>query len=126
MNKEQVKKQYSINAYVEDYFDTYVSEENYHYFPCKQLRSCSAWVYETDNFYLLRSYNTIIASISKQTGEFVDFLRYVYGYTSTSAQHIAKFRNDYRKYIKAYTIYYEIPWKRQKEFDKEIEEMLFK
>lgn len=60
-----------------------------------RLRSCSAWVYETTNYYFLRSYNTIIACIEKTTDTCYDVLRMVYGYTSTSAQHIAKFRRDY-------------------------------
>ena len=67
--------------------------------PVKQLRSCSACVHtcvleETGEVvYVLQSYRTIIAIISGNC--LYDFLRYVYGYTSTSAQHIAKFRNDY-------------------------------
>lgn len=71
---------------------------------CKQLRRCQAWVYEDDNYAVLRSYNTIIAFIDKRTNRFFDFLRYVYGYTATRAQHISKFRSDYRSLIKeAYT-----------------------
>ena len=61
----------------------------------KRLRSCSAEVYETADFYILRSYNTIIAAIEKSTDTCVDFLRKVYGYTATSAQHISKFQRDY-------------------------------
>lgn len=60
-----------------------------------RLRSCTAWIYETTNYYFLRSYNTIIAFIDKNTDTCYDVLRFVYGYTSTSAQHIAKFRRDY-------------------------------
>lgn len=61
----------------------------------KRLRRCTAWVFETENFYLLKSYDTIIAAIDKRSNVCVDVLRDVYGYTSTSAQHIAKFFNDY-------------------------------
>lgn len=60
-----------------------------------RLRSCTAWAYETSNYYFLRSYNTIIAFIDKTTDTCYDVLRLVYGYTSTSAQHIVKFRHDY-------------------------------
>ncbi|MBO5809376.1 MAG: hypothetical protein J6R32_00960 [Bacteroidales bacterium] len=60
-----------------------------------RLRSCTAWVYETTNYYLLKSYGTFIACIEKSSDTCVDVLRYEYGYTSTSAQHIAKFRHDY-------------------------------
>ena len=61
----------------------------------KRLRFCTAEVSETDNFYVLRSYNTLVAFIDKRTDTLYDVLRFVYGYTSTSAQHIAKFRHDY-------------------------------
>ena len=61
----------------------------------KRLRSCSAYVYDDENYYVLRSYNTIIAIIDTATDTLYDFLRLVYGYTSTSAQHIAKFDHDY-------------------------------
>ena len=78
--------------------------------PVKRLRSCSACVHtctlnETGEVvYVLQSYGTLIAIISGNT--LYDFLRYVYGYTSTSAQHIAKFRSDYLKsYILPYHEY---------------------
>lgn len=61
----------------------------------KQLRSCTALVYETSNYYFLQSYGTIIAFIDKATDTCYDVLRLVYGFTRTSAQHIAKFRHDY-------------------------------
>lgn len=61
----------------------------------KRLRSCQAYVYETPNFYVLRSYNTVVAIIEKKTDTCYDFLRGVYGYTNTSAQHISKFDHDY-------------------------------
>ena len=63
----------------------------------KQLRSCQAYVLETEHYYVLKSYNTIIACIDKKTDTLFDFLRMVYGYTSTSAQHISKFNKDYCK-----------------------------
>ena len=61
----------------------------------ERLRTCSAWVYQSENFRYLRSYNTIIACIDFRTGIGYDFLRLVYGYTSTSSQHISKFMHDY-------------------------------
>ena len=63
--------------------------------PWKRLRSCSAEVLETPSFFILRSYNTVVAVIDKSTGSTWDVLRMVYGFTHTSAQHIAKFSNDY-------------------------------
>ena len=62
-----------------------------------RLRTCTAWIYESDNYYFLQSYSTIIAYIDKATDTCTDILRMVYGYTATSAQHIAKFRRDYGK-----------------------------
>ena len=60
-----------------------------------RLRTCQAYVYETPSFYVLRSYNTVVAIIEKKTDTCYDFLRAVYGYTNTSAQHISKFDKDY-------------------------------
>ena len=60
----------------------------------ERLRSCSAEVWASDSYYILRSYNTIIAIIDRN-GNLYDFLRMVYGYTATSAQHISKFVRDY-------------------------------
>ena len=59
----------------------------------KRLYHCSAWYYNTENFYILKSYRTVIAIYDKTNNNFYDFLRAVYGYTSTSCQHIAKMRN---------------------------------
>lgn len=60
-----------------------------------RLRTCNAYVYETHSYYVLRSYSRYVAFIRKSDGECFDVLRMVYGYTATSAQHIAKFKNDY-------------------------------
>ena len=66
-----------------------------------QLRSCSATVFDLVDdttgevlYHVLRSYNTIVAFIDPTTDTLYDVLRKVYGYTSTSAQHIAKFNQD--------------------------------
>ena len=61
----------------------------------KRLRTCNSYVYETDSYYILKSYSTFVAFIRKKDFEFFDILRKVYGFTSTSAQHIAKFKTDY-------------------------------
>lgn len=67
--------------------------------PCKRLKTCQAWVYETDEYYILRSYNTYIAFIDKHTGICYDVLRLVFGYTATSCQHIWKFEREYKNHI---------------------------
>lgn len=61
----------------------------------KRLRRSQAFVYETEHYFYLKSYNTFVALIDKTTDTCYDVLRMVYGYTATSAQHIAKFRADY-------------------------------
>lgn len=61
----------------------------------KRLRTCQAIVLEFEDCYILQSYHTLVAGIMKDTGEEFDFLRMVYGYTPTSAHHIAKFFADY-------------------------------
>ena len=65
----------------------------------KKLRSCNAVVFETENYYILRSYSTVVALIDKENFAGFDFLRIVYGYTATSAQHISKFFHDYHAII---------------------------
>ena len=89
--------QIAMNHWVEtayEYMQDELSQSDayYHY---KKLRSCQAYVMETKNFYILRSYETIVACIRKDCLQSYDFLRMVYGYTATSAQHIAKFFRDY-------------------------------
>ena len=91
-------EQQQMNEYVERSVDVFndIGAAYHPNFYKRRLRACTAWVYETPDYIILRSYNTIVAYINKHTREFFDILRYVYGYTSTSAQHISKFRNDYQ------------------------------
>ena len=63
----------------------------------KQLYTCKAWVYMPDNsdFLILQSYSTIVAAYQYSTN-----ILWVFGhYSTTTAQHVAKFckwlRNDY-------------------------------
>lgn len=70
--------------------------ENYPWYSARyQLNNCSATIYDTEKYYVLRSYATIIAVIDKETDTCYDWLRLVYGYTKTSAQHIYKFMKKY-------------------------------
>lgn len=74
----------------------------------QRLRSCTAYKYyfkidgilHSYEIVALQSYSTVVAMayICKEDKwiRVHDFLRIVYGYTSTSAQHIAKFRNEMR------------------------------
>ena len=98
-----MKKQEIIetNKKVEENFDKALHEfydKEFHTAPEKRLRSCSAKVITTSNYYILQSYGTKIACIDRKTGVLYDALRLAYGYTSTSAQHIAKFSHDYGAY----------------------------
>ena len=80
------------NAY-KDMCDELEKKEPYlHY---SQLHSCKAYVIETKNLYVLQSYNKIVACIRKDYLQSYDFLRMVYCYKATSAQHISKFFHDY-------------------------------
>lgn len=64
--------------------------------PIEQLNKCQATVFDCGRYILLRSYQTIVAAIDKETETCYDWLRFVYGYTNTSAQHIRKFMDKYR------------------------------
>lgn len=55
------------------------------------LYSCNAEIWEYKGFLALVSYGTPIAVYAPDNATLYDCLRIVYGYTSTSAQHISKF-----------------------------------
>lgn len=40
-----------------------------------RLRTCNAYVYETPSFYVLRSYNNVVAIIEKSTDTCYDFFK---------------------------------------------------
>lgn len=90
-------EQLAINEQVLDFLSDkedllHVKAYSYEWRP---LRSCSADVCRVSHFFILRSYATIVAIIDTRTDTLYDFLRYVYGYTPTSVQHISKFSKDY-------------------------------
>lgn len=87
-------EQQSMNMEVDSFVDRF-NDESPELRRSKKLRSCQATVYIYDEYILLKSYNTIVAGIDRKTDTLYDFLRMVYGYTATSAQHIAKFSHDY-------------------------------
>ena len=63
------------------------------------FRSCQASTITLNgSITVLKFYNTVVAVVvenPKRGNVGIDYLRYAYGYTATSAQHIAKFFNDY-------------------------------
>ena len=92
MENTKKAEQLEMNEKVEAFFQYFTNDE---VIARRPLRTCSAEVLETEDCYLLKSYNTLVAIIAKRTHQMADGLRYVYGYTATSAQHIAKFAKDY-------------------------------
>lgn len=107
MKKEQLAINEEINAFMENHetltnlFDLIFK----HHIIGKRLRTSSAYVYTCGGYSVLRSYNTIISIITPD-GTCYDFLRKVYGYTATSAQHITKFMEDYnaKKLLRYYSV----------------------
>ena len=87
-------EQLAVNGKVLSVIDE-INNSDVDYSRAYPLRSCTAEVYKGTRFIVLKSYRTLIAAIDTETDTLYDFLRYVYGYTSTSAQHIAKFSKDY-------------------------------
>ena len=97
MTKKELQKHenFLVIDIMEDAMHEYMKKPIEFYDTKRQLRSCTAWVFTTDNYYILLSYKTYIACIDKTTGVTYDALRYAYKFTRTSAQHIAKFAEDY-------------------------------
>lgn len=113
MTKKEMKnaEQARVNSEILEFMNNHESLTNTfdlifkHNARSKRLRTSSAYVYSIGGYSVLRSYNTIIAIITPE-GTCYDFLRYVYGYTATSAQHITKFMDDYnaKKLLRYYYI----------------------
>lgn len=73
-----------VAAVIDAYNNTQIGKK-------KQLYNCKAWIWETDafDFTVLKSYTSIVAAYQRSTG-----ILWVFGYySSTTAQHIAKFKN---------------------------------
>lgn len=91
------QEQLSINSKIElamdKYIEVFCNTPEYKMPPKVRLNHCQAWTQGFEGFTLLWSYNTAVAVYDKSTDTLYDILRAVYGYTATSAQHIAKFRN---------------------------------
>lgn len=89
--QEQEAINNEVLAVVEDYNSKYSLRPAVF----KRLRTMSADVATVGKYHVLRSYRTIIAVIDTDTDTLYDFLRYVYGYTATSAKHVSAFNHDY-------------------------------
>ena len=58
-----------------------------------QLNNCKAFMYDTPDYIILKSYRTIVSFIDKRDMALYDFSRYVYGYTP------GRMWNNMRMYI---------------------------
>lgn len=85
-----------FNAACREYYET--ERETKRNIKPERLLYCTAKVFETKNYYLLQSYNTLIAAVRKSDNALADALRHEYYYTATSAKHIAKFIHNYTPY----------------------------
>ena len=88
-------EQIEINIYVENTLNDISALMRTNDTPIKwnRLYHCNAdYTILKGGWFVLRSYSTIVAAYNVYKDEMFDFLRLVYGYTATSAQHIAKFR----------------------------------
>lgn len=97
-----MKNQKRMNEKVTSFIEWHNAQQ-IHPLISKRLRTCSAIVHDYGTHCILVSYSTPVAAICKDTGEGFDFLRLAYGYTATSAQHIAKFFADYGNGCVRYT-----------------------
>lgn len=88
-------EQIEVNTYIENIVNDINAIIRTSDTPIKweRLYHCSAEIRTVGDWILLRSYSTIVAAYNCATDELFDFLRMVYGYTATSAQHISKFHN---------------------------------
>ena len=91
------QEQLSINSKIElamdKYNEVFYDTPEYKMPPKVRLNHCQAWTQCFEGFTVLWSYKAAVAVYDKSTDTLYDILRAVYGYTATSAQHIAKFRN---------------------------------
>lgn len=96
MKKE---KQKAENLIVEGAWISFVDDVkkpvNLEFAPPMRLRKCNAYVSGIGKWLALTSYSTIVAILDSESRVLYDVLRWRYGYTATSAQHIAKFAHDY-------------------------------
>lgn len=92
---EQEKENLRVIEAWDLFADFIKNEPDIGYNPAMRLRTCNAYVCCIGKWITLTSYSTIVAIIDSETRALYDVLRYRYGYTATSAQHIAKFAHDY-------------------------------
>lgn len=89
------REQLIINDYCERELP-YVAAELGNVLSVRRLHLSQAYVYETNSYYVLKSFTAFVAFIRKSDYECFDILRKCYGYPSNSLHHIAKFKTEYR------------------------------
>lgn len=87
--EQKIINDFCMEKWAEAY--EYIGKHDYH---IKPFRKCSAELIVSDRYIFLRSYRTLISVYDVDRNCVFDCLRYMYGYTSTSAQHISKFYHD--------------------------------
>ena len=92
---EQEKENLRVIDAWNSFVESAKKEPDIGHIPAMRLRTCNAYVCCIGKWITLTSYSTIVAILDSETRELYDVLRYRYGYTATSAKHIAKFANDY-------------------------------
>lgn len=106
MTKKELQKFNSAQAlHMQDLIRSVIAQGTVTESFTKRLCYCKADVtcYEYQGnpaIYALKSYNTTVAYVLVNSGAMygIDVLRYNFGYTPTSAQHIAKFFSHYLDY----------------------------
>ena len=88
--------QLKLNKAVELHFTKAMDEMKNGHTEWERLYYCSAETCKTENYIILKSYYTIVAVIDRNSLTCYDNLRKVYGFTATSAQHIAKFQRKFK------------------------------
>lgn len=111
-------EQERINNYIMKSLDTFHAKGAQNHFNYDEIRlhHCSAYVYETEDYYVLRSYSIIVAFIVKKNGDFINFFRYVCANDlkskeykgATTTQHIRKFCRDYQASVNNVYNYYPV------------------
>ena len=102
MKKQDLDNMAALDIFdraMDDYNNTDARELKYHHYIGKTMV-----VIETQNFYLLLSYSTLVAAIDKASGFCGDVLRHEWGkYSRTSNKHILLFTSDFGNPLKRYT-----------------------
>lgn len=88
-------EQRAINKKVERALGRYIAKRIDSLGVMGQLNNCNAFMYDTPDYIILKSYRTVVAFIDKRDMALYDFSRYVYGYKPAISNHIAKFARKY-------------------------------